>query len=198
MTTIPEQLIANGYEPLQLSATHQPGRSDRTWACCAWRPLLNADGSLRYGERRSLVSLEFRYASARGMDSFSRVARRLSNALVELLAGSEAHPLVRRLPTSLQVIYRLDSVDIAGLQPGFKHGLATRDERSVLSLQAVTDIVPVGDDAEWRDGRSPLNTPRAALPLWDAPAVSAAVHGLVDRWAAQGDLRVCQPYLATA
>lgn len=194
-----QQLDANGYEPIQLSVTHHAGgRSQRTWGCESFSPLLNKDGTVRYGERRSLATVEFRYMSARHLDSFSRVGRRLSNALVELLSSGEQGPLVRRLPTLVQVIYRAEPVEILDLQPAFKHGVATRDEGSVLALHVVTDTIPVVDVAEWRDGRSPLNVPRASLPLWNSPEVSAAVHGLVERWVAQGDLRICHPYRATA
>jgi hypothetical protein len=183
-------LNANGFEPLQIGAVHSTGGSTRTWAAAAWTPTLNHDATPRCVTRRNLLSLEFRYMSARHLDRFSKVARRLSDTLVKLLATGETRPLVRLTPTSTQIVYRVETLNFLGFQPPFKNGLQTRDELAVLSLQLTSSDLPV-DGAAWWEGRSPLTVQRDALPEWNSEETSRSIHELVNRLVASGDLRIC-------
>ncbi len=183
-----------GYEPLQTGATHSAGVSTRAWAAAGWTPTVNPDGTPRPMKFRNLLTVELRYQSARHLDRFSKQARRLSAALVELLASNEPRPLVRLMPTCTQVVYRVETLNFVPLLPAFPHGIQTRDERAVLALQLTSGAVPVDDSATWLEDRSPLSVARLDLPEWSAEQTSRAVHGLIEAWVAKGDLRVCGPY----
>ncbi len=189
---IAAQLDSNGYDLLQVGAIHSPGARTRAWAVAGWSPTLNNDGSPRCMTFRNLVTLELRYESARHLDKFSKVAQRLADALVKSLTPTGA--LIRRTPTVLQVVYRVESLDFPGLLPPLKHGIVTRDERSVLALQLTNGDLPVNDGAEWVGGRSPLAVARAELPEWNAEETSRTVHELVNRLVATGGLHVCSGY----
>jgi hypothetical protein len=212
-------LAANGYEAAESSSTRQSdGTTARTFEARGFHVLCNADGSRRdYAPQLNLASITLEYAGWRGWpEAFSPVAARFADALTGLLAPTvlpppppklfrkqsapkpALHPLIRRTPTSLQLVYRTEGVaaELRDLtlhhRPVlFPNGLATSDQGAVLTLSAGLPSIPVGDDATWAEGRSPLSVTRMSLPLWDGEQISAAVHELVQRHVDAGDLRIC-------
>lgn len=218
-TDIAQQLYDNGYEPTETSSTRQSdGSTSSTWVCVGFHVLCNADGNRRdYVEPRNLPTLELRAAGRR--DAFSPVAARFAGALVALLAPTmepkrgflrkreepKPRPFIRRTPRSVQLVYRTEGVsarlnDLSlHWHPAlYPHGMTTSDERSVLSLAVSLPNVPIDDGATWADDRSPLTVHRDALPEWNDDSTSAAVAGLVQEWAAAGELNVCGRYVEPA
>jgi hypothetical protein len=206
---IATRLEANGYQPFLISSevSSDSGSIRREFAVQGFRPILDTDGAMRdWVQAANLSTVTLTYSDAT-MDKFSKIAGRFADAIIEILAPTGA--LVRRTPTELQITFRDDSRLWARLDATehpygqlFEHGLRARDAKSryepSLQLVASNPDLPISaDDPSWGN-RSPLNTPRAELPEWDGPAVSAALERLVDDWARRGDLKVCERYLEPA
>ena len=219
-TNTASKLAANGYEPVPSTVHHGHGSTGHTWAVLGFHPLLKLKDGKRvridYAPELNVASITLEYASWRGWpESFSPVAARLADALADALTPTvepkrgllrrreepKPRPLIRRTPTSLQLVYRIDGVaaELRDLTLHhrpllYPHGLAASDASAVLTLSAGLPSVPVDDGAAWADARSPLTVARNTLPTWNGEAASAAVAGLVDQWVAAGDLRICDRY----
>jgi hypothetical protein len=202
---VADQLVSQGYEPFETSLEFSSDHSTRReWAVQTMRPLRVPNGmATDFTPPQNCVVLTFEYASEHWPERYSKIAGRFADALVKLLTAS-AGPLVRRTQRSLQFVYRLEDVVVQRLEdPSLSYaselypaGLIARDLNATLVLCVGCPQLPVGNEAEWLAGRSPLNTPRAALPEFDATAASIALVGLVERFAA--DLTPCGRYLEPA
>ncbi len=121
-----------------------------------------------------------------------------------LLRKAAARPLIRTTSTVLHAVYRADHAVSIGLyldtpayvgRPLFEHGLAFADAREFSGAALRADCGPVAlDGGAWLADRSPLNTPRDTLPVWNGEGISQALRALVDRWIAAGDLRESEAY----
>jgi len=202
---IATRLIEHGYDPVATSSEFSSdGSIRREWAAQAFGPIRIPNGSDDYTPPQFLAVVSLQPESPHE-EKFSKVAGKLADALVKLLA-TPGGPLVRRTPKSLQFVYRLEGIvpprldDASTLyvQQLFQYGLAARDSRETLVLIAGTPEIPVGDDATWLGDRSPLTVARTALAELDEIAASIAIAELVDRFVAAGDIRICGRYLEPA
>jgi hypothetical protein len=195
------QLSGMGYQAaIAAESFDEGGRITRDYDVQSMRPLRTPNGMAdEFTPPQNLVVLTFEYTSEHWPEKFSKVAGKFADALVKLLTTSSG-PLVRRTERSLQFVYRLEDVVCPRLDDPsvnhsrelYPHGLAARDANAVLVLCVGCPRIPVGTETEWLAGRSPLNTPRASLPEFDAEATSIALVGLVERFAA--DLEPCGLY----
>jgi len=158
----------------------------------------------------AVVSMEARDSSLLSpseSDPRSPLAEKFAQALIATLAPADkflrkyVRPLVRITPQTVHVIYRSDDASRMGLFDStdhrlFEHGLHAPDMGTYDALElAVARISVPTDGGSWLNDRSPLNTPRAELPLWDADAITPKVCALVDRFVAAGELRVRGAYV---
>jgi len=143
----------------------------------------------------------------------SPLATKFMTELLRLVAPAErllrkaaARPLVRTTTTTLHAIYQADSAVSVGLyldtpayvgRPLFEHGLAFTDANGLSDATLRADCGPVAlNGGAWLADRTPLNTARDTLPVWDGEGISTALRALVDRWVTAGDLREREPYRA--
>jgi hypothetical protein len=216
--TIDQQLLTHGYATVRTCIDiHSDGTRTETFAVAGYQPRTRPDakGQPIYNYTPpNIATFSFAYLDQRGADPLSPIARRFADALIStLVPGHEpkrffrkarpvdesvSMPLVRITDNSLEFLFRLDEAWFENLRLDgrdlFAHGVATRDERAPLALQADTRDIPVGDSATWLFDRSPLTVPRSALPEWRAEQTSLALYNLVEQWAANGDVSVCDAY----
>jgi hypothetical protein len=196
-----DQLTAMGYQAaIAAESFDEGGRITRDYDLQSMRPLRMPVGMAdEFTPPQNCLVLTFEYTSEHWPERFSKAAARFADALVKLLTMS-AGPLVRRTQRSLQFVYRLEDVVVPRLEnPSvsyaselYPRGLMARDANAVLVLCVGCPRIPVDNEGEWLNGRSPLTTPRSALPEFDADSMSIAVVGLVERFAA--DLEPCDRY----
>jgi len=132
----------------------------------------------------------------------SPLAIAFARGLVKLLAPSgfvprkQRRPLVRTTATSVEFLYCAEThqvellVDPARKTFGggymlFQHGFEFPDApNQINTAQLHCTLGKVFVEGAWLNDRSPLNTPRADLPIWDRDDVARKLRMLVDRVAA--------------
>ncbi|MFZ0550972.1 MAG: hypothetical protein WAM21_09225, partial [Steroidobacteraceae bacterium] len=154
----------------------------------------------------SIAVLAFEVGEASPLSTrFMAEVLKLVASADKLLRKQHVRPLIRSTPTTLHVVYQTDIANI-GLyldtpayvgRPLFEHGLAFTDalEFSDATLHADCGPAPL-DGGTWLAGRTPLNTPRDTLPMWNGDGISTALRDLVDRWVTAGELREREAYRA--
>src|SRR5580658_6450271 len=130
----------------------------------------------------------------------SPLSTRVTAELLKLLAPADGllrkhvRPLVRTTATTLHAVYQADKrrVEMLDETPArrqlFEHGLAFSDavRFARASLRATCNGVLL-NAGEWLNGATPLNTPRAELPTWDAVAMALKLREFVDRFIARSE-----------
>ena len=112
-------------------------------------------------------------------------------------------PLVRTSATTLHVLYQADHIVRLSddTNPGcagrtmFEHGFKFPDfpnQFSIGYLRATCGHVRL--DGIWLDERTPLNTPRAALPIWNGEEIASKLRVFVDKTVSAGEVSECEPY----
>jgi hypothetical protein len=201
-----EQLNAMGYQTTCVAESFSSGgRITRDYDVQSTRPMRMPNGGEDFTPPANLAVISYRYTSDHWPEKFSKAATRFADALVRLLAKPDG-PLVRRTARSVEFLYRLegvvcprlDDVTLSYSSELYAHGLTARDCNATLVLCVGCPDIPVSDESEWLAGRSPLTVARTSLPELDANAASIAVAGLVDRFAAAGDMEVNGRYLEPA
>jgi hypothetical protein len=132
----------------------------------------------------------------------SKLAKRFIDELSKLVTSSTVkQPLVYSTGNGFAAVYRAvpnwsyELLDAMG-RPLFSDiGRRIADNRSEYTGRinfAITDELLAPADGVWQRDRTPENTPRHTLSVFDAEATSRALANLVDRWTVAGHIVVIQ------
>ena len=133
----------------------------------------------------------------------SRAVRNFIAELAAVLSGAPKKPLIIASDNALTAIFRpFGYVDMRKVTGGKRFvGIDGYDGSVYIELQHGADDarshepcnIVLPENGKWDGGRTPENTVRSALPVFDSEAIAEGIEGLLERWLEAGKLVEVEP-----